>query len=76
MKKSIRIIFSILFIAAGIGALILGGFALLHVRDLATAGLLLSMLLFGVAMILVGVAIARRESVRDLLQDLFSVIYF
>lgn len=75
MKKAIRITTSILLIVIGVGTVGLSTYALLHVRDLTMAAPLLSVLLLGIAMVFAGLAIARGESVRDLLRDLLSAAY-
>ena len=75
MKKVIRIITGILLIVIGVGTAGLSAYALFYVRDLTLAAPLLSVLLLGIAMVFAGLAMARGESVRDLIRDLLSAMY-
>lgn len=77
MKRIFRITTGALLIIIGLGITVLSVYALLlHARDLTSATLFLSALLAGIAIILAGTALARGESIRNLLHDLLSAFYF
>jgi hypothetical protein len=71
MKKAASTILGITLITLGLGAVLVSGYLLLQSTSWLVASGLVSFLLLGAAIVLAGWGIARGDSIRDIIENLF-----